>query len=263
MQIRQTLMVSLAALLTSLTAVAQHGTDLWIGRSAAGQLKVSPSGFKPAHRYAPLGAVQGPFLYGWSDDIPGFDRVVSAEPAADVLPMQSGAAISLELLSVDPALRAIDGAFQILDAPGESTYLGGSSLHTHIIWHINDQDPAFDANQCVWHFTAFLRDDGATGYADSSPFTVAFTNVAWGPGHTPPLFATGDFNADGHVNLEDANALVVCLHGPGQTPAPDDPAITTCEVECLNAFDFGDSLDEVDLDVDLADVAQFQTLFAP
>ena len=230
-------------------AEAQHTGDVWLGRSAAGQLKYSPAGFVPEETFHWLAPVSG-LLKGWADDDPGFDRITTDDPAHDVFRLQAGVAVWLEVVSLDPALRLIDASYEILDTPGESTYLGDQTLHVHSTWHINSQDPQFDPEQCVWHGTFLLRDTGATGYASSEPLTLGFTNVPVRPAATP---ASGDFDADSFVDLADYAAFAVCQGGPGVLPDPQDPAVTTCVVECLNAFDFDN-----DRDVDLADFATLQ-----
>ncbi|MCP4592291.1 MAG: hypothetical protein GY842_16280 [bacterium] len=60
----------------------------------------------------------------------------------------------------------------------------------------------------------------------------------------------GDFDADGDVDLEDYAALADCIAGPGVLP---DPTAPECADVCLDAFD-----SEYDLDLDLADLAEFQ-----
>ena len=189
------------------------------------------------------------FLNGWGDNDPGFDRIVDPEPEADVYPLETGVEVWLELVSADPAVRLIDSGFQIIDDPGESTLLGGANLHVHNNWHINSDDPAFDPQQCVWQMTFVLVDEGSTGYETSEPLKFSFTNV-------PLEQWAGDFDDNGSVDRDDHVALYECLSGPGEIPAPDDPAVTTCEVECLNGFDFDE-----DRDVDLRDFAELQLAF--
>jgi hypothetical protein len=106
-----------------------------------------------------------------------------------------------------------------------------------------------------------LRDDGSTGYAPSDPITFNFANLPWGPGLNPPVWADGDCDDDEDVDLEDFGAFCACMNGPQRFPTPNDSSCTLCEVECANAFDFGENYDEVDLDVDLADFAAFQNVF--
>ena len=60
-----------------------------------------------------------------------------------------------------------------------------------------------------------------------------------------PLYAPGDHDLDGNVDFADAQAFFACLAGPEITPAAG----------CL----WGDL--HPDLDVDLADFAEFQTYF--
>ena len=248
-------------MLSAPAAYGQHAGDVWIGRSAAGQLKLSPLGLDPTRNYLKLNPVSGPIFWGWTSNAPGFDHITSDTPAYDVYVLQPGCQIWLEAVFIDAALRLIDNAFEIIDEPGESTYLGDHTLHVHDTWHINSQDPAYDPNQCVWRATFILRDAGSAGYDTSAEFTLMFTSVPWGPRESPPIWADGDFDRDDYVALDDFAALAECMNGPDSYCVPADPAITTCEVECVNAFDFGASLDEVDLDVDLLDFAEFQTLF--
>lgn len=229
---------------------AQHTGDVWVGRSAANQVAISPRGFVPAMSYHFLSPVSG-LLHGWTDDDPGFDHITAADPNNDLLVLQNGAQLWLEIVSLDGALRLIDSAFNILDTPGQTTYLGGYNLHVHNTWHINSDDPAYDPDQCVWHMTVVLRDTGGTSYGASLPHTFSFTNV---PVRPPVEPATGDFDGSGGADPADWLALATCYSAPGARPAPSDPATTTCEVTCLNAFDFDN-----DQDLDLSDVASFQT----
>jgi len=229
---------------------AQHQGDVIVGVTSGGALTIDPDGFVPDFNYFTL-PVGGVFFPGWADTNPGFDHLVTANPANDVYPMVSGASIWLEIIQVDPAFQVVvlGNPPQFLSQPGESTLLGDQSLHEHLTFHINADSPDYDADQCVWHATFFLRDDGTTGYADSSPLNFRFTNV-------PLENADGDFDGDFDVDLNDYEALAECLAGPNQTPTPNDPMLTTCEVDCINAFDF-----DGDLDVDMFDYAEFEVLF--
>jgi hypothetical protein len=177
--------------------------------------------------------------------------VTAADPDHDVYHLPGSVDIWLEVVEVDPAFQVVifGAPPRFLKWPGDSVRLGGSSLHSHLPWHINIDDPAYDPAQCVWHATFILRDAGASGLQPTAPFTFNFTNVAL-------LALEGDFDDDGDRDLDDVAALAACLDGPGRIPQPNDPAITTCEVECMNAFDFDD-----DWDVDLADFAAFQQVY--
>jgi len=243
------MLLGAASVLAGGTAQAQHVGDIVVGQSAAGQLKIHPDFFVPGDNYAYLAPVVPP-LQGWGDDDPGFDHATVGDPANDIYPLQPGAQIRLMVVSCDPAFRLIDGGFQFLDQPGEQTYLGNQNLHIHNIWNINSDDPQYDPAQCVWHFACVLFDTGSTGYATSEPLSFSFTNV-------PLREADGDFDQDDGVDLADADAFYECLNGPDVLPAPDDPDVADCEVECLNAFDFDE-----DRDIDLEDQAVFQRVYA-
>jgi len=58
-----------------------------------------------------------------------------------------------------------------------------------------------------------------------------------------------DFNADGHIDLQDHDAFVGCFGGPDAAPSPPSPA--TVE-HCLAAFDA-----DLDSDFGLSDLAKF------
>jgi hypothetical protein len=225
------------------TAHAQHDGDLFVGRTQQGRLRIA--GFDWESNLIALLPVTG-LLRGWTDNDPGFDRVVDADAARNLFPLAPGVRIWLEVVAVDPAFRAIDNALQTLDRPGRQTYLGDHSLHTHLTWHINSSNPEFDASRCVWEATFVLKDLGMTGYAASDPFTMRFTNVS-------PREPDGDFDRNGRVDFADTAKLVDCLSGEQQAPLPHD----TCPLKCLLSFDFDD-----DDDIDLMDAARFQSEFA-
>ncbi len=67
-------------------------------------------------------------------------------------------------------------------------------------------------------------------------------------------YATGDYDGDGYVTLDDFSAFAACLAGPGVMPAPAAPPPTA--EECTQAFDF-----DADADVDLLDFADFGIAF--
>lgn len=248
--------VRLAVMLIAITAAtppanAQHAGDVIIGANSNGQLVIDPEGFVPDLNYFAL-PVGGVFFPGWADSNPGFDHLVTPRPEDSLFPLSSGALIDLEIVNVDPAFQVvvIGNPPLFLDQPGESTLLGDHTLHEHITFHINADSPQFDPDQCVWHATFQLVDDGSTEYDTSTPMTFRFTNV---PLETPD----GDFDENSQVDTADHEAFAECLSGPNQTPTPNDPSLTTCEVECLNAFDF-----DGDLDVDLQDYVMFSTVLA-
>lgn len=229
--------VTIAASATSVSA--QHDVDIWVGRTSTGQLS---TGGADLSQPIPLLPTSG-LINGWADNTPGFDRVVTAQPANNLFVLASGADISLQLVSADPAFRVIDNSFSILEWPGDETYLGDHLLHTHLTWHVNADDPNFDPLRCLWDATFILLDDGSTNYRDSAPFTLKFTLSFAGQ-------ANGDFNDNGFVDLEDSGLFADCMTGPLNPTGP------TCQSVCLGVFDFdGDS------DLDLLDFAELQNDF--
>lgn len=226
----------ISAILSPL-ALGQHAGDLWVGRSAAGQLKIG--GSDPQASIVVLPPIVNPGVFsGWSGNNPGFDRLMTPSPAQDLYSLASGARINLEVLSIDAAFRAIDSGFQLLDTPGDRTYLGDQNLHTHLTWHLNSADPAFDPTHCVWEAVFQLVDTGSTGYKTSEPLRFRFAT------HVP---VPADFNCDADVDLDDFGHFQAC--GSGAEIPQSAP-------ECLNADLDGDG------DVDQDDFGVFQRCFS-
>jgi hypothetical protein len=234
------------------SAAGQHNADIWLGNQA-NRVAISPSGLVPGSTYAPLLPVDT-FLQGWTHNNPGFDHVSGVQ--GGVAEFSGPVQIRLEVVDLDPSLYVIDNSFNVLELPGDRTLLGGADLHAHLTWFIDETDPGFDPERCVWEGRFRLIDTG-TGLQPSLPFSMYFTNVPVRGGEFPPTPtpADGDFDGDRAVTRTDHAAFLVCFAGPQTRPNPQEPSITTCEVDCHNAFDFDD-----DLDVDLLDYAELQTL---
>lgn len=244
----------LASALASTAALGQHDTDIWIGVSG-GKLALSPAGLTPGTVYHPVSPVDS-FIVGWTANDPGFDHVTVSQGAVSPLPV--GAQVWLSVVSLDAALFVIDNGLDVLERAGDRTPLGGSALHEHLTWFVDQTDPLFDPEQCVWEGTFKLVDRGNLFLGESKPFTLLFSTVPVRGGEFPPTpsAATGDFDGNRAVELFDHSAFTVCFDGPERRPAPDDPEITACEVDCFNVFDTDD-----DLDSDLGDFAAFQREF--
>ncbi len=224
----------LASLSIAPAAHAQHAGDVWVGRSDAGQLKIA--GFDVAHNAIPL-APSGMLFNGWADNDPGFDRVLTDDPASDLFTLDAGAQISIVVVEIDDAFRGIKPVtFEILDGPGDQVLLGNENLHIHLTWHINSDDPLFDPAQYLWNATFKLIDTGSTGYADSEPFTMHFVNIDC---------TSGDVNGDDVVDESDVGAFVGLLL---------DSSGATIEEICSADFTF-------DGQVDGADIAAFVDRF--
>lgn len=234
------------AFLLNARVFGQHDEDIVVGQSA-GRVALHPAGMAPGTEYLELLRVDT-FLVGWSNNEPGFESASDVE--GGVAPLSHGHEIWLDVVHLDPALYVIDNAFNVLEFPGDAAFLGGHDLHTHVTFFVDETDPQFDAGQCVWEGVFLLVEDGSS-LNDSEPFSMLFTNASVRHEEDDP--ANGDFDLDQSVGPRDRMAFTVCLSGPGSRPAPAHPAVTTCEVDCYNSFDFDD-----DLDVDLEDFADFQ-----
>jgi len=189
----------------AVTAHAQHAGDIWIGRSAAGQLKIDTTrGFDPLNVII-LPATDPPG--GWSSNNPGFDKISQSYPDQDIYTLGAGHEVWLELISIDPACYVIvPPSYVILDTPGDRTKLSsGSTLHKHLLWYIDGEDSLYDPGQCLWNMTFVLKDYGTTHYADSRPFVL---HLATGPA------CRADFNCDGHVDAIDFDTFSSCYNGP-------------------------------------------------
>ncbi len=231
---------------------AQHSGDLWIGVSETGQIILDIiHGFDPDETPVRLSEVNGPFFWGWTLSNPGFDHITMAYPELGFYPLDSGAGIWLEVVSIDPALYiVIPPTYTWLDGPGQSTRLGdGGSLHKHLIWHIDSTDPAYDPAQVIWEVTLILRDErGAGGHATSAPFTLRFITR---------ILIPGDLDYDGDVDMDDFEIFERCRTAPGIAPAGKycEPEVEDCK-PCSQT-----DLDK-DGDVDQDDFAVFQRCYS-
>lgn len=216
--------VVVSSMMAAPTVLAQHHHDIWVGRSAQGQLKIDTvcdpdCGFDPDDEITILLPDE---LEGFSSNSPGFDRVTADQPADDIHTLAAGAEIWLQIhsnvpepgiwdLDISPALFVIDPlsfTFYPYEQGGvvhREVYLGTYQLHRHVIWFLDAADPAYDAGQCVWNMTVRLIDKGTTAYGPSEPFTLRFALH-------PPV--PGDFDCDGDVDEDDLALFETCHSGP-------------------------------------------------
>jgi len=152
-------MMLFAVVLTPAGAAhAQHALDVWVGQSGS-SVALSTDGARPGEAYHQLEPVDSIFR-GWSNNDPGFDSV--NDTGGGVVPLSSSAEIWLEVVRLDPAFYVVDNAQQVLEFPGDATYLGDESLHTHITWLVDRDDPRFSPLRCVWQATFVLFDNGGS-----------------------------------------------------------------------------------------------------
>jgi hypothetical protein len=188
-------------------AYGQHTGDVFVGRSAAGQLKASPvgsGGYIPDQNIKLLPPVSGLFN-GWSDNNPGFDHIVTDQPDLDFYVLQSGTSVRLQVVQVDPAFQAISPSFVVIDDPGESMLLGTNTLHNHPTYLINSDQAQFDPEKVLWRATFKLVDTGSTAYSPSDNFTFYFATVDCN---------RGDCNGDTLVNGGDIPGFIATVLDP-------------------------------------------------
>ena len=158
------------------TAFAQHAGDAVVGRNQAGQLAVIN---------LPVGTVRLPFVssgsnVGWASSSLGFDRVISADPVADLYPMNASGEIVLEIVEIEPGLsfRSFTAFNSVIaDAPGEILRLGlANSLHYHPIVLI---DASVVGQEFQGVRKAILRLlDNSGGHTPSLNYTLTFAPPA-------------------------------------------------------------------------------------
>ena len=210
------LIICLAVTVPASLQAQTHTGDIAVGRTSDGKLKVAnlPD---PRIDLECLEAVpQGhPFFSGWFGNVTGFDRITEAGPDPNFFPLQSGAQVHLHLVVGAQGFQVVNALnLAVIDQPGEELLLGGSILHIHPFWNFNISlatgEMVLPADFAGSLFATFkLTDNGSTGYADSEPFTLAFSNTSH------PL---ADINQDGLVDPSDLTALsqnwldVSCTH---------------------------------------------------
>jgi hypothetical protein len=175
-----------------------HIGDIGIGRSSDGKLKVTnvPDPIKDMEC---LDAVSHghPLFSGWLGNDAGFDHITVAGPDPNFFPLQSGAQIYLYLINGAEGFQVVNALnLAVIDDPGEQLLLGGSTLHIHPFWNFNTSlatgDRVLPSDFAGRISVTFkLIDGGSTGYDDSQPFVMTFSN-------DPNPFA--DINEDGIVD---------------------------------------------------------------
>jgi hypothetical protein len=164
----------------------EHEGDFVIGVTGSGQLRFEFDeqilGGEEFIQLLPIDPPTPGVFEGWTSDAPGFDHLHVAEPTEDFYPMLAGASIYLMGIDLDAALyvrsSGLGSPVAISPTPAlGSLLIGDEELHTHGIWHVDSLAAGFDPLQTQWQGTFKFADLGSTGYADSNPFTLTFTNV--------------------------------------------------------------------------------------
>ncbi|MGB0716323.1 MAG: hypothetical protein ACPGXK_10620 [Phycisphaerae bacterium] len=248
-----TLVLSMAAVANaehSFVGGIAHSNNLLIA-DRDGKVAISPDGVAPSESYLFLPRIDA-FLQGWSNNDPGFNHI--PWPTEELAPLPAGSSIVFEVVGFDSSFVAIDLDLEIIGDVGDTTVLGNTFLHQHFTWFVDENDEAFNPEQCVWE-AHFILWDESEWLEPSETYTLLFTNRNV---RNPVFPATGDGNRDGSVTRADHREFVECFSGPENWPQVDQALSVDCEVTCHNAYDFDN-----DLDVDLRDFADWQVKLTP
>ena len=196
----------------------KHADDFVIGVSGAGDLKFE-SELVEEMEIVELEEVSG-IINGWAGDDPGFMPLDVDEPKEDFFPMAIGAEIQLVVVALDPALKAHTPGFaDVLDSPGDAWTIATvttdpPAFDDHPIWHVDSDDAGLKDNQVVWSGIFKFVDVGTTGYGESEPFVLRFSNAE------VETNIPGDADLNGVVNRDDLCAFADIVTMP-ETATPD------------------------------------------
>ena len=118
-----------------------------------------------------------------------------------------------------------------------------------------DNDGQAQPSEALYVYRLVLRNGATIELGDCRVYCVHLVDegasvVRSGSGALV-VIATGDYDGDRDVDLDDYQDFADCLSGPEATPTPPETA-----AECLGAFDF-----DKDDDVDLADYGFMQPVW--
>ncbi len=215
--------LTLLLALSATPAAAQHDEDILLGSSAPnGGALVAHFDFDEKILATPS-VLPGFF----TTTEPGFDAVTTT--AAGRFPLANGTAVSIEITALDAGAQ-MQIASTTLDGPGDRAVIGTvPDLHAHPQWQLLLDDGV------TGDFTLAFR-LSASGYDDSTEYTMTITNVEGGssptPTSTPAPTATpgggrlcGDADGNGAVTVSDGVNVLRAAAGLPSTctdPAPCD-----------------------------------------
>lgn len=188
-----------------------HGRAMLIYHDQHGQLGLSNI---PDSKTIATG-VDNPFFQGWLHSELNFDYLSASDPDQGFFILNSGHAIHLVPLMIEPGLSCyrLDD-FSFIDSTSGSSdpndFLRLRTDHTDVLWYINRAQTGPNWLGCLKGVFQ-LVDLGSTNYQPSDPFILRFTN--------DPLFLTPDIDASGFVDLFDlADLQQKWLMSDCQTP---------------------------------------------
>ena len=207
-----TLGLALLLVAFSSAAFADGKDDFLIGINSSGQLAFESEAVELEEIFS-LPEVSG-IINGWGGDDPGFMPLPIAEPKEDFFPLAIGAEIQLVVVSLDPAFKAHHPGFgDVMDGPGDAWTIATvttdpPAFDDHPIWHIDVDDASLEANRVVWSAVFKFRDVGTTGYTESEPFVLRFSNA------DTESCIPGDVNLDGFADKNDVCDFIQVVEAP-------------------------------------------------
>lgn len=166
---------------------------------------------------------------------PAFASGVPGENPEDVVPLQEGTQISIEIVSISPGLGLHVNGFALRE-PGQAALLGTVPFHMHPSWQVRTVSPA----PAMYEVSYRLR--ASAGYGESAIYVNRFTlQAAATPTVTPLATPTpmlrrcvGDCNGNGTVTVEEivtAVRIALGIEGSSACPLADSDGDTVVTVE--------------------------------
>ena len=172
MKYLQTLATLALAVFSTLVTGAE--TEIHVGRSAAGQLKVEAELPQP-HELEPS---VFPGITGYATGLIGVHSVEFDEPTNDFLQLAVTADLRFVLLAKDAGMEMWNDTGTGFLGIGGTYYLGQPSFDLHPIWNIVTGVPGIE-----YSLTLKIHDVNGI-YSDSDPFVLSFTPM---PPPTPRI----------------------------------------------------------------------------
>ena len=141
--------------------------EIFVGRTAAGQLKVEVGFAQPF----PLLASVYPGIIGYATGDVGLHSTILDEPADDFFQLSTSADFRFILLAKDPGMEVWNDTGSGYLGIGGSFYIGPAPFDTHPIWNLLGGSPG-----TAYSLTLRLHDLNGV-YPDSAPVTLRFTQA--------------------------------------------------------------------------------------
>lgn len=142
-------------------------TEILVGHSAAGQLKVDPGFTQPLELEVSI----FPGISGYATGLLGMHSSDLDEPGNDFFKLSTAANLRFILLAKDPGMEVWNETGSGYMGIGETFLVGQPPFDTHPIWNLVAGPPG-----TAYSLTLKLRDLNGV-YQESAPFLLSFTPV--------------------------------------------------------------------------------------